>query len=327
MSQAPRRRRAAVLALRLGLTAAVLAFLVRYVDLGALGRVLVQADLWLLAPVAVLRPLLYLVRGFRVWQILRFGVPAKLPLPGVVGWHFVSLNVGVFTPGGLGDFSLAYFLRRYEIGLGEGFAAVVLDRGVNLCVLAAVAMTGATLYFGVGLFEWLVCGLALGLLPVVALVARRTAPAFRRWAGEWGEQVAAAWRVGTRFVFRHPGAVAVNVAGAVVQTLLFTLQTWLCFRMVGSPVPFADALWLSGIGRLVNLLPVTISGLGIYEGSMVYLFGRVGVAAESALAATLVPRAITWTLAAAIVCALVWRRRGGGTSVGSVLASGRRSEP
>ncbi|MBZ0110914.1 MAG: flippase-like domain-containing protein [Thermoanaerobaculia bacterium] len=295
------RRRAFLLALRALVTLAVVALVVRQVDLAEVRLVLAGADLRFLIPIVALRPFLYAVRGLRIWHILRVGTGRRLPILSVVGWHFVALNLGVLTPAGLGDFSLAYFLRRHGIDVAEGLATVLIDRLLNLVVLTLLAGVGVLLYLeGQDSVEAALWMTAIGMLLTLA-ISYLVLIYFQRLSEQRSWRIASAFSLARKFGTEHPGAVLLNLGGAILQTLIFTLQLWLSFRMVGATVGFGPVLWLGGLGRMINLLPVTLNGIGIYEGAMVYLFGLLDVGAATTLSAVLFPRLVSWLMAGLVL--------------------------
>ena len=300
-----------LLALRLMATVAVVWLLFRFVDFRAFLGALAGADLGPFLLILLLRPLIYLVRGWRFWHLLQADLAREgqtAPAARSIGWHFVSLNLGTFTPAGLGEVSLVYFMRRLGIGAGSTLTAMVLDKIITLGMVTVMGLVGAWLYLGQSLL-WLVafigaCLVALALShPLRGLLAAR-----RERAGNKAAQVIDALDKILTFAWTHPWALAVNVAVAVVQSLLFTAQIWLGFRMLHQVVDFLGIFWLTGLGRLLNMLPVTFGGLGVYEGSMVLLLEQLGAERAAALAAVLVPRTITWLVAGLVIALFVWWR-------------------
>ncbi|MEM8995310.1 MAG: lysylphosphatidylglycerol synthase transmembrane domain-containing protein [Acidobacteriota bacterium] len=297
--------------LRLAATVALVAALFRLVDGRAFLAALVGADLRFLLGIVLLRPALYGVRAWRFWHLADAACERPLPRGPAMWWHFVSLNLGTFTPAGLGEVSLVYFMRRRGHGAGPTVVAMVLDKVITLAMVSAMGLVGAVLYLGLDR-AWLAAAALLGLGLLAASEPVRRGLRRLRPSGD-GKVARAVDALDPIFAFarRHPLALLVNIGAAAVQSLIFTAQIWLGFRMLGHVVDFMGIFWLSGVGRLANMLPVTLGGLGVYEGSMVLLFGRLGAQAEAALAAVLLPRTLTWIVAGAVIAGFVWWRGGG----------------
>ncbi|MEM6797344.1 MAG: lysylphosphatidylglycerol synthase transmembrane domain-containing protein [Acidobacteriota bacterium] len=309
-------RKRLIFALRLALTAALLALLARWIDPRAAREALASGDPRFLLALVLVRPFLILVRGLRIWHLVRVTSERPLPLASAVGWHFVSVHLGVFTPAGLGELSMAYFLRRrHRVSEEHTVAAMMLDKLITLGVLSILGLVGAILYLGIDARAWLAGAALAGLAALWALSRGLTdrdgvedpgqdagSPSKR----SVGRRIILTLRSAGEVLARRPGAILANVAAAVLQSLLFTAQIWLCFRMFGAGVSFFGIFWISGLGRLVNLLPITLGGLGVYEGSMVLLLEQLGTTRELALAAVLIPRTLTWLIAGAVAGAALW---------------------
>ncbi|MEO1082766.1 MAG: lysylphosphatidylglycerol synthase domain-containing protein, partial [Acidobacteriota bacterium] len=117
-SEAPEPRSRIAFALRLAVTVVLVAALFRVVDARAFLAALRGADVRFLLGILLLRPALYAVRAWRFWHLADAASERPVPRGPAMWWHFVSLNLGTFTPAGLGEVSLVYFMRRRGHGAG-----------------------------------------------------------------------------------------------------------------------------------------------------------------------------------------------------------------
>lgn len=282
-----------------------------YVKPKEVGKVLTEADLWLLIPIIILRPLFYFVRGLKIWQILRIGTGTELPFLRTTGWFFVSCSIGVFTPGGIGDFSLAYFTRRFSIGVSQCLAAVFFDKVVNVVVMAVIAIVGSSIYFDFDpMLPFVITLVVLSSILAVYFGKLRKLRGLDHYKKN-NSRVLRGLKLINEFGINHPFAFFFNILLAFIQSLIVALQIWFSLCLVRSCVDFTGVFWLSGISRLSNLIPLTISGLGIYEASMVYLMKILGAPGANTLAGTLVTRSMTWTLSLLVICWVLLHRSKG----------------
>ncbi len=163
---------------------------------------------------------------------------------------------------GAGQGGIAYFVsRKHGVPLSRAAGAVMLIMGVNVIVVALVALLGVILGGAPSApaLRWIVIGLACafpGYLVVIALrpaflVHRRLlAPLFR--AGLRGHGVALAARI------PHLGCL---VVGQFVALRLFDVA-----------LPFEKALALLPIVFVVAVLPISPAGIGTAQATMVALF-------------------------------------------------------
>lgn len=242
---------------------------------------------WLAAALATMA--LSLVLG--AWQWERLLAVQKVDAP--IGRLFHAYSLGMFLnfvlPSGVGgDFVRALALQRDTKSGARGVAATLLDRFAGLFTLALLAFAASLLLIAGEhdpLFEnmALLTGLAaLGFCVVAAvLFSRRILGWFAPLAGFVGE-----WRLitmarGLREAFLEyrmaPGPVgAVVLLSLVVQFLRIVVHA-LCARALGLHIEFAWFLLFVPIVSLVSILPISVGGWGLREGTQKTFFSLPGV--------------------------------------------------
>jgi uncharacterized membrane protein YbhN (UPF0104 family) len=256
--------------LRVALACVVLAGLVAYAGPETVAHLIATASGELLALGLAALAASHLIHGM-TFRLLAHGLP-------VTFWECVSISVrswawGTVTPGRLGDFSAAIYLRDRGVDLGVAAAIALLDR--------ATAVAGLAL---IGLWAWLVVGVPTleGSLFVLAAICLSTATGvllFRRgaWAvrwvpPRWREHLATFTAELERAVVRSPAAAALATLTQVARFLVLYFITSLLFLSVGENVPFATVCAVNTAARLSALVPLTINGLGVREGTMLLLY-------------------------------------------------------
>lgn len=74
--------------------------------------------------------------------------------------------------------------------------------------------------------------------------------------------------------------------GALFQ-FLATAGIYFLSLSIGINIYFIDLLWINALASIILVLPVTVLGLGLREGSFVYLLGLLGISNASALSFSL----------------------------------------
>jgi hypothetical protein len=171
---------------------------------------------------------------------------------------------------------------------------VLVDRGLGVIALALIAAAGATLartvgpigapivWGGLGLF------LALGLLVVLkpSAVATLCAP-LRRVHSEWVD-IRLGRLTGALERFRdRPQALAAGFAGALVVQALLVLFYAGVARSLGIPIGLSDLAVVVPASLIVQMIPVSLNGLGVREATFGFYFRRLGLPLESALLVSL----------------------------------------
>jgi uncharacterized membrane protein YbhN (UPF0104 family) len=235
---------------------------------------------YLAAALALTVPFLYL-KALRWYAMLRaaaveatFG-EAVLSLLGGMGLALV-------TPARLGELVRVVYLRdpqKWKIG-----GLVMLDKGFDVLVLAALSAPGA----------WLLLGPPLGALFLLAALCGLAAVSFP------GRLSAVLHRMSARVPLRS----RLESAWGSLQSLrprstaLFLALTMLAFAVVMLQYAIILLSWRAWSASVVllsvplvilsNVLPITVGGLGVREGVAAFLLARYGVApSDAALAAFL----------------------------------------
>ena len=209
--------------------------------------------------------------------------------------------------------------RRYDIGLSEATASLVMARTINLIGLILFLIVALALAMGDDrLPQNAKTASAIGLAALLTGVAGFFVVQSRgvsSWLlgffrnGRLAERVAGL--IGhirelesrfTAFYARTPGRFALAVLLALINWVVGTVELWLTMWAVGVPVSFSDAVIIEGVTQLVRtgafFIPLS---LGAQEGAIVLIAGSLSGSPSAGLAAALVRRArellwIVWGL-------------------------------
>ncbi len=298
-------RRWLSLALRIGVAAALIAWLVRSgaIDWRALGGLVREWPLTLLAVcalavstwvTAIRLPVLLRPMGFRLdaW-------PAVVLMT-------TGLFFGLFLPGGAGgDIAKVYYsVSGHRRGTRTELAtAVLLDRAIGMWAMFAMPLLAMPFF-----------GHTLGGEAGIATLVRFSALAF----GAGGAALAAvlwlpeAWialpgRVAGEFVARalatvrsfraHPGAIARSFGLSIAAHLTAVLTTWFIAGAVHPESQQVELGLVVPLGFVANALPLTPGGIGVGETAFHRLFSYVGLDGGAEIA-------IGWRLAVTLIALL-----------------------
>ena len=296
---------------RLAGTLGMLAWLWTQLDLQALQGVVARPAVWPLLAMVGLAWLFVLLGGMKFWVLGK----ALTPLPWIVFLrHFlVATAFGTFTPASLGDFSLAALLRREQVPVHESLAVILLDRVVTMGMYGTIFVP---LTFGLLLHTASLWWIPLGvLLSVVLLLLLNSLVAVRQMARcvlaycPWPLLVAC---VATTSVLlrQHPWYLASNVGLTFLRCLVSGLVVLCALWAAGEHPPFFPVLAATNTIAILNLLPVSLAGLGVYESGGVALLGYMGLHQERVFVALAYQRVYVLLSSALILAvAYVYARR------------------
>ena len=269
-------------------TVLLVAWILRRNDASAVFGYLRACDpTWFLIAIAVLS--VSIVIGIRQWRVL---LEAQgLVIPGLR--LFRAYNLGMFLnfvlPSGVGgDVVRAVQIHREAKGGTRGVAATLLDRMAGLFTLALFASIASWLLAAAHpqpMFKHLAWASGatslLFCIATVVLFSRRIVgwiSPMARWFGE-GALLDRARDLRQAFLqYRSEPGVAIHViALSVVTQFLRILVHWCCARALGLPLDFAWILLFVPIVALISILPISVGGWGLREGTQKTFFSLPGV--------------------------------------------------
>ncbi|MFW6089416.1 MAG: lysylphosphatidylglycerol synthase transmembrane domain-containing protein [Gemmatimonadota bacterium] len=283
-------------AVRFVVTVGLSAWIIALVDWTAFLHTLGSASPWIVGIVVVLRFGGLVLSSYK-WQHLLAVHSVRYRLARLLRWYLVGSFLNHFLPSSIGgDGYRIYRTWANERGRAVSVLAVVLERMTGMAALAALGYASALvlllagrgpLVSGVaiaGSLCLLVAALAVGLSSRFDLLGRLRGSRFGRYVhglaalvSDFRDQpLRTSLVVGLSFAFHLNKLV-------VVWLLLFTLGA------SADPLQLMVALF---IVELAGLLPISLGGLGVVEGSFMVVMAQFGVADEISLATMLLLRVL-----------------------------------
>jgi len=277
-------------AARLIITAAILAYLLRSIDLGAAVHAMLRVNPWWFAFTLLLVAIDRVVMAIR-WLLLLRAAGVDIRAASALRIFLTSSFVGSFLPAGVGaDAARAYEVASRTSRGSQAVASVGIDRVLGLVAIAILGIAGLAgwaQHVEPQLRVRLMAAAALGGAATLAIfwvdkVARACLPA--RWHGtRWGWRVL---RLGDAIgAYRqHPKVLLQVTALSIAVQLVRVFQGYGLGRGLGIQVDLAYYLVFMPVAMLVLLLPVSISGFGLPQAAIVWLLRPVGVPDAESLA-------------------------------------------
>ena len=275
--------------LRPVVSVALLGLLFWKLGAGQLWGVLSQADLVWLGAGAALVVLALLVSAWK-WQLLLAAQGIAVPIPALFSSYLIGLFFNNFLPSNIGGDVLRVHDVTKRTGQGSAVAAsVIAERLLAGLALALTAMLA--LLFSAEYTAQVGPSVGLALLVFAALIGLSVSPSVRGWlervlpAGR--AQVLARVAGQMRHALANRNAVLSVLGLSVVFQATVVLVAWTGFVAIGEPVSLAACFVFIPIISAVQLVPVSLNGLGVREGAYVLFFGSIGVGELNAAAASL----------------------------------------
>ncbi len=228
-----------------------------------------------------------------------------------------SMYLGLVTPGRLGDFAKVLYLRKDRgITVGKGFSSVFVDRLFDLLILVSMACAGGVAFaLSLDMLTVIFSFVALFVLIVLVFLNERSgkrAVRFlyrlilpKKYIGSTDEQFDAFYE-GIR-EFKRVGIVA-PLTLSLLSYLFFYIQCYLIAVSLNIGISFMDTAFCITTANLISLLPITISGIGTRDATLITLFAVIGLSKEAALSFSIVFLFIS-NITAALIGAVAWFRK------------------
>ncbi|MCZ7528092.1 MAG: flippase-like domain-containing protein [Acidimicrobiia bacterium] len=294
-----RRRSSRAVWVRLVVSAVLLAILVSRIHLDAvLPR---QRHLSTLAFFAagVVVTLLGIVLSAWRWQRVLVVFDTHVRLRTLVSHYLAGQFVGNVLPSTIGGDVLRVSRGAQTTGSGAtSFASVVLERLTGFVALPLLCVVGVLARPSLLQADRAWIALAISGVTLVVLVGILLVAASPRLAGRFAEhenwmRFIGAVHLGVDRLRHRPRLAASVLAAALVYQVSTVLVVLLAVKTMDVSVPVAAVLAFAPAVAMAQVLPLSLSGLGVREGMLVLFLGSLGVSAGPAIGVGLLWYAMT----------------------------------
>lgn len=183
-------------------------------------------------------------------------------------------NIGIFlailTPAKIGEMGRAAYLKNAGMHGGTALTLVLIDRIMDMIVIAAIAVAGVGVLFGEIWFAG--CLIAGCTICILAYVLWKKTVKFRQ-----------TWLLFTSKL-TEPDMAATLLGWTLLGWTVYFVWAVLLARIIGIDVPTITLVAGFTITGIVSLLPVAPSGLGTRDAVLLAILAPYGVASEQAVA-------------------------------------------
>jgi hypothetical protein len=248
-----------------------------------------------LIPAILLNLPLLFVKSIR-WKIFLDAQHLLLSVKEAVSIYLSSLYIGFITPGRLGEVVKALYLKQRNItSFSKGLSSTIIDRLLDLYLLILIASLGVYDLLknhttGFWFFLWLILILLSPLIIfhpksfnlMTHFLFKKILP--NKFKDKFDKSLSE-FSQGISQIFR-PGFF-IGILLTIFSYSLFFLQCYLVAKSIGLQLSYFDLALIMSLVNLISFIPISISGLGTREASMVFLFKNIGLSAEVAVSYSL----------------------------------------
>ena len=218
-------------------------------------------------------------------------------------WYYIGFFSSNFLPGSIGGDVLRIYYSSKKMGVANAAASITVERvfaGLALVLTAIIGFLGVR---GLGDYVsqvWILAGIFVGLY---LLLFNRRVIAFM--LTRFGKSVRGFYQAIEQYKAQR---------GVLVKLLIYSMAFQVCFvwitdllyRALGVEVSFTYQLAFVAIISAITMIPISMNGLGVREGSYSYFFAMIGIAEATSITVSLLfylivlistsPGAIFWLI-------------------------------
>ena len=273
-----RRRQAILFAAKLALSVTLLVVLFRHLGSAAVLDALAHTSWWVLVFAVFALTTQTAISSLKWLILLRQQGTTSIGFLQLLGIYLKSDFINLFMPSIIvGDAYRAAQLRRHTASVQAALPSIIVDRGSGLAALLLLGAIGLLVRFQP---QHLVAAMSLLAIAAMAGYLLLIGPVARYMAS-----------VRPTAFFGVPGIIAQSIhalrpsqtlLGVVALSLLFQFDTvvinWVYSLGLEIPVSFLQLLAIVPAVYLLEVLPISVNGIGAREGAFALLFGQIGVA-------------------------------------------------
>jgi len=265
-------------------------------DTRAILTALLSVNYYYLIAALLVNGLIVVIKA-KKWKIIVDSIRSGFSLWQSIIGFLVGFSLSTLTPAKVGDAARFLYVRNESCTTGMALSTVVIDRIIDLVLLFAfgiIAMIAFSIIRGV---EILSGGLLLVLAGAIVFgiyaISRKNymEKILRPFFGvfvppRYRNQVSGYFNdfySGLEQFLASPGKVIRCLVAGIVSWLLAVVYAVLLGMSIGIDVGYYMFLVIPIIS-VVDLLPISVSGIGTRDATLLYLFGIIGIAPETVVA-------------------------------------------
>jgi uncharacterized protein (TIRG00374 family) len=276
---------------------ALFAYIIARVGAGQIASALLDFNPVYAIPLLLVVGLNVLIKSIK-WKIVITSYGFNYSLRNVCKAFLAGMFAGLITPGRVGDFIRAFYLKEKDASLGGSLSTVVVDRVLDiiaLVIFSLFALAWLSTSFGVPVSFTAILGLFLLILSVYLVTYRKMIekvlrPIFHMFVPEKYKTIIK-MDFEDFYSTMHAAStrgIAVAFFLGVISWLLTGLEGYVIGLSLGINAPYHYFLFFLSLLTLVELLPISISGIGTREAAAILLFSFIGFSADKAVAFSLI---------------------------------------
>ena len=288
---------------RFAVCVVLLLWIFKSVDLGIFSEIVVSPSLLPIVAMVVFSVFYVFLGGLKLWVLFRGFSTISLPL--FTGYFFLAGSVGSLAPTIFGDFTMVGLARQSLIPVHRSVSAILTDRFITM-VIAVFIFTPFTLIFVLPVKPLFIIAL-MGILALLLGCLIWTSVRFAPLLFDKFSMTKRFWESFTPYFKGDRKNLYANILIGGFRGIISGITLILALMAANVSPPFFSTICITNSLSILTHIPVSLSGLGIYEGGGLVLLEALGLNREQVLAGLFYQRVyiIIWSLVTAAVWGVV----------------------
>lgn len=275
----------------------ILFFLFYKIGLGDIYSTLLKTNLLYVLVYLILLFLLFVIGTINIKILLR-PFKTRIPFLRLLRYYMASWSAGLFIPGRIGEFLLAYFLKKNDIEYGKGVIIPLMDRVLAFIALAIFAIIGAFIFFTINdaikIVITLVVLLIIFYFVFINSFGRRIIRKYilRKYASRFE-----GFYDNFKKYLKNKRVISLAFLNTVIKQVLTAITIYSLFLAFNTHINPFYIIIMHSVIVILSFIPISINGLGVKEASAVVLYSLIGVKPEITLSTYIIMTVITYIFA------------------------------
>ncbi|UUX91327.1 lysylphosphatidylglycerol synthase transmembrane domain-containing protein [Methanoplanus endosymbiosus] len=235
--------------------------------------------------------------------------------------YLTGFAFSTVTPAKMGDILRIFYVKQEGVEYGDALSALVMDRIIDILMLFIIGITALisfSQFYGIQIIpiEVVASVLLIIILFVLMISSRKSLrllliPVYNllipeKWKNCALEQFSHYFN-GINRLISSPGKMSKAIGSGLVSWILPFFYSYFLALSIGVELPFIFFVVVIPIIAVIELLPLSVSGIGTRDLALIFFFGLYNIPAEAAVAFSILYLFICfWMLG--IIGVVVWLR-------------------
>lgn len=225
-------------------------------------------------------------------------------------YQIYSLSIGLFTPAQIGEGIIIYHLKeKNNIPVSKSLAILLFNKIINMMVIIILGMLIVNV-IKIQYYYWYIFSCVIAILFFASFISKKFRSIIRDAViKRYLMKYYAFFRTISDLFKNNKILILLNITINIIKATFVTMTVWVCFLSMGVDIKFLNIFFVHNFSRIAGMLPFSISGLGLLEGSEIYILSKIGFSLAAILSSLLLMRLIGFASALCIIVVYLCGRK------------------